>query len=55
MDNPRAEKVAVVTPEVKASRKSGLLSQRGTSITLSSVFRALRAPVSLPHSVIVWM
>src|SRR6266496_701170 len=38
-----------LTPEVKASRKSALVSQRGSSWSLSSVFLALGAANRLRH------
>jgi len=43
------------TPEVNASLKSELVSQRGTSRAFRMVFLKPRAPVRRPHSVIVWM
>jgi len=44
-----------LTPDVKARRKSALVSQRGRRRSLSSVFLKLRAPIRAFHWRIVSM
>jgi hypothetical protein len=44
-----------LTPEVKASRKSALVSQRGTNRSFSNAFLGLRAPMRAFHWRIVSM
>jgi hypothetical protein len=44
-----------LTPDVNASRKSALASQRGTSWSFNNDFLRLRAPMRAFHWVIVSM
>ncbi len=47
--------LVALTPEVNARRKSALVSQRGSSRSLSSVFLKLGSPIRAFHRLIVSM